>query len=64
METTDLVCGNCQQDAVYFSRFCGAKVCDNCGEHLGLARCFCGWAASGGNGYVELLECGEQIEED
>jgi hypothetical protein len=47
-----------------FSRGCGADVCYDCGDHKGLARCFCGWAASGGNGYQELVDMGEQIEDD
>jgi hypothetical protein len=48
----------------HFSRYCGAKVCADCGEHKGLARCYCGWSASGGDGYRELVEMGERIEED
>lgn len=47
-----------------FSRYCGAYVCDDCGDHRGLARCYCGWSASGGNGRAELIEMGETIEED
>lgn len=47
-----------------WSRYCGAKVCSDCGDHHGLARCFCGWSRSGGNGYQELIEMGETIEED
>ena len=43
---------------------CGAKVCDECGDHQGLARCFCGWARDGGDGYQQLLEMGETIEPD
>lgn len=44
-------------------RYCGAKVCSNCGVHKGLARCFCGWNESGdGNGRQELEEMGETIE--
>lgn len=46
------------------SRTCGVRICYDCGDHKGLARCFCGWSASGGNGYAELVEMGEQIEED
>lgn len=44
-----------------FSRYCGARVC-GCGDHKGLARCFCGWSASGGDGRRELIEMGETIE--
>jgi len=47
-----------------FSRYCGAHVCDDCGDHKGLARCYCGWAASGGNGRQELIELCETIEEE
>ena len=47
-----------------FSRYCGAWTCPNCDNHRGFARCFCGWSASGGNGYAELLEEGETIEPD
>jgi hypothetical protein len=27
----------------YFNKYCGADVCSKCGEHKGLAHCFCGW---------------------
>jgi len=47
-----------------FSRGCGAWVCYECDEHKGLCRCYCGWSVSGGNGYEELEEMGEYIEED
>jgi hypothetical protein len=45
-----------------FNRYCGAQVCEDCDDHKGLARCFCGWARSGGDGYRELVELGETIE--
>lgn len=45
-----------------FSDGCGAYVCLKCGDHKSLCRCYCGWAASGGDGYQELLECGETVE--
>lgn len=45
-----------------FARGCGVQVCYDCGDHSGLTRCYCGWAASGGNGYQELEDMGEQIE--
>ncbi len=41
---------------------CGAEVCFDCDDHKGLARCYCGWAASGGDGYRELEDLGEEIE--
>jgi hypothetical protein len=48
-----------------FNRYCGAHVCVLCGEHKGLARCYCGWSkTSPGRGYEELIEMGETIEED
>lgn len=45
----------------YFSRYCAAYICE-CGNHIGMCRCFCGWAASGGDGRRELIEEGETIE--
>lgn len=27
----------------YWSNYCGVYVCDCCGAHKGLARCYCGW---------------------
>jgi hypothetical protein len=47
-----------------FSRHCAAYVCDTCGTHVGLDRCYCTWARSGGNGRTELIECGEVIDEE
>lgn len=47
-----------------FSRYCASNVCDKCDNHNGLARCWCGWAESGGNGRQELIEMGETIEPD
>lgn len=50
---------------------CGAFICDECHLHVRInsqgevfpeyARCFCGWAASGGDGVLELLDRGEVI---
>lgn len=47
-----------------FMQGCGAWVCEDCGRHHNLARCYCGWSESGGDGYRELEELGEQIEEE
>jgi hypothetical protein len=57
-----------------YREYCGAHVCGLCEAHAHvdregvvyqtLARCYCGWAASGGNGYQELLDEGETIEPD
>lgn len=49
---------------MFMSPTCGVLVCDQCDHHKGLARCFCGWSASGGDGAAELREMGEQIDED
>ena len=45
-----------------FSRSCGVDVCFTCDNHAGLARCFCGWSVSGGDGRAELIEMGETID--
>lgn len=48
----------------WFINYCGAMVCDQCEQHKKLARCYCGWSQSGGNGRMELEEMGETIEAD
>jgi hypothetical protein len=48
----------------YFNWYCAAYVCDLCDEHKGLARCFCGWSLSGRDGALELIEMGENLDED
>ena len=58
-----LCSGPCQHE-YGFIRSCGVQVCNKCGDHKGLARCYCGWSQSGGDGYRELVEMGERIEED
>ena len=45
-------------------RYCGAYLCENCGHHKGLARCFCGWSTSGQDGRRELIEMGEIIDDE
>jgi hypothetical protein len=47
-----------------YEKHCAAYVCDTCESHVGLARCYCGWSASGGNGRQELAELGETIESE
>lgn len=42
--------------------YCGVRVCSQCKDHKGLARCYCGWSASGSDGRQELVEMGEVIE--
>jgi len=37
------VCTECERGKFYWRKYCGAYVCDTCGYHRGLARCFCGW---------------------
>lgn len=54
-------CDECGGEAE-MDRNCGAWVCRQCGNHVGLSRCFCGWSQSGGDGYRELEEMGETIE--
>jgi len=54
--------------------YCGCHVCHLCNQHAHvtkggdvtqtLARCYCGWASSGGDGRKELLEMGETIDPD
>lgn len=61
MRTLTKPCEKCGETA-FLSGGCGAYVCGACGWHNGLARCFCGWAASGGDGYRELQDMGETIE--
>lgn len=45
-----------------WSKHCAAYVCESCDKHDGLARCYCGWSASGGNGRQELIDLGETID--
>ncbi len=52
----------CSCGSTYYSAYCGAHICMTCGNHMGLARCYCGWAASGGDGRKELVEMGETID--
>lgn len=47
----------------HFTSYCAAHICERCGAHVGLARCYCGWTENGnGRGYQELVEMGETIE--
>ncbi len=43
----------CEHDYI-FDRVCGVPVCGKCGDHKGLAFCFCGWN----------LAPGERLEDD
>ena len=63
MPSTPRKCPECGDEA-WFHNYCGCHVCDNCENHLGLARCYCGWSADGGNGRAQLGEMGETIEPD
>ena len=47
----------------HLSKSCGVGVCVECDDHKGLARCYCGWSADGGDGYAQLVEMGEPIED-
>lgn len=62
MRTKQCDAQGCDQTA-RFSDHCGAWVC-YCGAHVGLDRCYCGWARNGGDGRVQLEEDGETIDED
>lgn len=55
-------CTKCKRKKAFLSRYCGAWVCDDCDNHNGLTRCYCGWSESGGDGYYELQMDGETIE--
>lgn len=57
-------CGEHWKHDYTFSKNCGCEVCDRCDHHKGLARCYCGWSASGGDGRAELEEMGETIDPD
>ena len=39
-------CSKSKGDA-YFRAYCGAWVCDDCGHHQGLEKCYCGWGFTG-----------------
>lgn len=57
-------CEVCKTPTSTMDRYCGAYTCSECGNHHGLARCFCGWSLSGRDGRAELEEEGEVIEPD
>ena len=54
----------CAEHNYAFNRYCGAQVCDECDDHKGLVRCYCGWSRSGRDGRTELIEMGENIDDD
>lgn len=60
---SDAKCESCKSPNVEQCDDCATRVCRDCGKHQGLARCWCGWAADGGNGRQQLIEMGETIEE-
>lgn len=55
-------CANGEHEYL-FDGYCGAYVCVNCDDHMSLARCYCGWSASGGDGRAELEDMGEVIDD-
>ena len=61
MNMREKPCDKCGGTA-YLSRYCGAYVCSSCDNHVGLARCYCGWSADGGDGRAQLVEAGETID--
>jgi hypothetical protein len=49
----------------HFSVYCGAEVCDKCGEHKHMAMCYYGWKSGGGHATaLDFAENGERIDED
>lgn len=55
-------CPKCGSDFPV-SDYCGTRVCIKCRHHGDfITRCYCGWAASGGDGRKELEEMGETID--
>lgn len=57
-------CPQCGGGPVLWKRYCGARVCQTCGSHIGLVRCYCGWAENGGDGRQQLIDCGETIGDE
>jgi hypothetical protein len=47
-------CEQCAEGHYEFSRYCGAYVCDRCGDHLGLAKCYCGFGIKSAYDRAEL----------
>lgn len=59
------LCVNKQPHEYEQVKYCGARVCIECGDHAGLERCYCGWSrTSPGRGRQELEEMGETIDEE
>ena len=56
-------CDKCGGE-MYRDRTCGVMVCEDCNDHRGLARCFCGFSRSGNDGREELAEMGECLDYD
>ncbi len=46
-----------------FQPYCGVDICWDCDDHKGLDRCFCGWSRFNHNGYQELIEMGEVVDD-
>jgi hypothetical protein len=57
-------CPSCKTGTMGWVRSCGALVCFKCDHHDGLCRCYCGWSASGWDGARELVEMGENLDEE
>lgn len=58
----------CGGEALY-EKACACFICATCDAHISsagfqLARCYCGWTPHGGDGRAELVELGENIEDD
>ena len=58
-----MTCLRCD-DSYEWQEECGVDVCSYCGHHKDLARCYCGWGQTGGDGRQELIDMGETIDDD
>ncbi len=50
------VCRECGGE-YKFSQYCGVDVCERCGYHKNLARCFCGWNLRPGERLEDDIDC-------
>ena len=46
-----------------FNTYCGAQVCNTCGDHKGLARCFCGWGIRGDDVFPVIGDPATHLDE-
>lgn len=48
------LCDSCKTGTYFFNSYCGAFVCNKCGSHHNLAKCFCGWNVKSKEDIIEL----------